>query len=70
VQFNQPDFVQMVSDAVVHSGLRPRLLQLELTESLMIRNMEQIIIKIQALKTLGMTSSLDDFGTATLHCQH
>ena len=53
----------MVSDTVLHSGCDPRLLRLELTESLMVRNVEEIIIKIQALKALGMTFSLDDFGT-------
>jgi diguanylate cyclase len=63
VQFNQPDFVEIVSDTVLGSGCDPRLLQLELTESLMVRNVEEIIIKIQALKALGMTFSLDDFGT-------
>ena len=63
VQFNQPDFVQIVSETVLHSECNPRLLQLELTESLMVRNVEEIIIKIQALKALGMTFSLDDFGT-------
>ncbi|MGP1716735.1 MAG: putative bifunctional diguanylate cyclase/phosphodiesterase [Methylophilus sp.] len=63
VQFNQPDFVQMVTDTVLQSGCDPRLLRLELTESLIVRNVEEIIGKIQALKALGMTFSLDDFGT-------
>lgn len=63
VQFNQPDFVQTVSDTVLESGCDPSLLQLELTESLIVRNVEEIIEKIQALKALGMTFSLDDFGT-------
>lgn len=63
VQFNQPDFVPVVSDIVLHSGCDPRLLRLELTESLMVRNVEEIIVKIRALKALGMTFSLDDFGT-------
>ncbi len=63
VQFNQPDFVHMVSDTVLHSGCDPRLLRLELTESLMVRNVEEIILKILALKALGLTFSLDDFGT-------
>ena len=63
VQFNQPDFVQMVTETVLQSGCDPRLLRLELTESLIVKNVEEIIGKIQALKSLGMTFSLDDFGT-------
>jgi diguanylate cyclase len=63
VQFNQPDFVQMVRDTVLRSGCDPHLVRLELTESLMVRNVEEIIMKIHALKPLGMTFSLDDFGT-------
>lgn len=63
VQFNQPDFVQMVTETVLQSGCDPRLLRLELTESLIVKNVEEIIGKIQALKALGMTFSLDDFGT-------
>ena len=63
VQFNQPDFVHMVTDTVLQSGCDPRLLRLELTESLIVHKVDEIIVKIQALKTLGITFSLDDFGT-------
>ena len=63
VQFNQPDFVQMVTETVLQSGCDPRLLRLELTESLIVKNVEEIIGKIHALKSLVMTFSLDDFGT-------
>jgi diguanylate cyclase len=63
VQFNQPDFVSMVKETVLQSECDPSLLRLELTESLIVRNIDEIIEKIQALKKLGITFSLDDFGT-------
>jgi diguanylate cyclase (GGDEF)-like protein len=63
VQFNQPDFVQTVKETVLQSGCNPGLIRLELTESLIVRNVEEIIGKILALKALGITFSLDDFGT-------
>lgn len=62
LQFSQPDFVQSVRDTIQQSGCDPRLLRLELTESLIVRHVEEVIEKIQALKSLGMTFSLDDFG--------
>ena len=62
IQFSQPDFVHMVEETVRASGCDPRRLRLELTESLIVRNIDEVIEKINALKQLGMTFSLDDFG--------
>ncbi|MDO9195145.1 EAL domain-containing protein [Rhodoferax sp.] len=62
-QIFQPDFVQRVRDALQMSGARPSRLQLELTESVLARNMEDIIEKMYQLNALGVTFSLDDFGT-------
>jgi predicted signal transduction protein with EAL and GGDEF domain len=62
-QFHQDDFVQRVQ-AVLHlSGANPHRLKLELTESVLVANVEQTIDKMNALKTLGVGFSLDDFGT-------
>lgn len=62
-QIFQPDFVDRVRTALQNSGAKPSLLQLELTESVLARNMEDIILKMRQLTALGVTFSLDDFGT-------
>jgi diguanylate cyclase (GGDEF)-like protein/PAS domain S-box-containing protein len=62
-QIFQPDFVDRVRDALQLSGANPSQLQLELTESVLAKNMEDIIEKMRQLNALGITFSLDDFGT-------
>lgn len=62
-QFSQPDFVQKVIDLVQHMGIRPHLLKLELTESMVLNNIEDTIAKMQMLRTKGVRFSVDDFGT-------
>ncbi|WP_235272968.1 bifunctional diguanylate cyclase/phosphodiesterase [Methylophilus sp. Q8] len=62
IQFSQPDFVQMVKETVLASGCDASCLRLELTESLIVKNIDEVIEKINALKVLGITFSLDDFG--------
>ena len=62
-QFRRPDFVSQVLDALDKAGVDPRKLKLELTESMMLENVEDIIAKMTALKARGIGCSLDDFGT-------
>lgn len=62
-QFNEPDFVDMVSSALSSSGLSPEFLELELTESLLISNEQQALQKLQLLKNMGIYLAIDDFGT-------
>ncbi|HYN53611.1 MAG TPA: EAL domain-containing protein, partial [Methylotenera sp.] len=62
-QFRQPDFVQQVMDTLEQTGANPFRLKLELTESLLVENVEDIIVKMIALKARGVSFSLDDFGT-------
>ncbi|WP_232411206.1 MULTISPECIES: bifunctional diguanylate cyclase/phosphodiesterase [unclassified Methylophilus] len=62
IQFSQPDFVQMVKETVLASDCDASCLRLELTESLIVKNIDEVIEKINALKVLGITFSLDDFG--------
>ena len=62
-QFRQPDFVAQVMAVVARSGIDPKLLKLELTESMLVNNIEDIITKMNALKAHGVGFSLDDFGT-------
>lgn len=62
-QFRQPDFVAQVSTVVHESGIKPHLLKLELTESLVLDNVTDTIAKMNELKNLGVRFSMDDFGT-------
>ncbi|MBV6492612.1 MAG: hypothetical protein LDLANPLL_00607 [Turneriella sp.] len=62
-QFRDPGFVGMVSDIVRNSRIRPQNLKLELTESLMLENIDETITRMEDLKEIGVTFSLDDFGT-------
>lgn len=62
-QFSEPDFVDMVAAALSDSGLPPELLELELTESLLISNEQQALQKLQLLKSMGIFLAIDDFGT-------
>ncbi|MFZ6749555.1 PAS domain S-box protein [Undibacterium sp. Ren11W] len=62
-QFHQANFVPQVLDALARSGANPLLLKLELTETLLIKNVEELIVKMRILKQHGVGFSLDDFGT-------
>ncbi len=62
-QFRQPDFVSQVLGVIDRIGADPHRLKLELTESLLVDNMEETIVKMRALKARGIGFSLDDFGT-------
>ena len=62
-QFQQPDFVERVMEALDRSGADPHKLKLELTESLLVDNIQDIIAKMSSLKAKGVGFSLDDFGT-------
>lgn len=62
-QFRQPDFVAQVSSIVERCGVDPRLLKIELTESMLVNDIDDIIAKMAALKASGVSLSLDDFGT-------
>jgi diguanylate cyclase (GGDEF)-like protein len=62
-QFRQPDFVEQVREAVMQSGINPSCLKLELTESLVLDNVEETIRTMQEIKKLGVVFSMDDFGT-------
>ena len=62
-QFRQPDFVQEVQHALFDTGANPQRLELELTESQLLDDIDGVIAKMSALKALGVRFSLDDFGT-------
>lgn len=62
-QFRQPDFVDEVLSVLKTTGANPARLKLELTESLLAHDVEEIVEKMFALKAQGIGFSLDDFGT-------
>lgn len=63
VQMRQPDFVQVVADALERSGLRPEFLELELTERVAMADVERSVQIMHQLKALGVGLFIDDFGT-------
>ena len=62
-QFHQIDFVREVRDALQRSGVPAQRIGLELTESQLVDDLEGVVVKMTALKELGIRMSLDDFGT-------
>jgi diguanylate cyclase (GGDEF)-like protein/PAS domain S-box-containing protein len=62
-QFREPDFVATVQELLRRTGANPHRLKLELTESLLVDNMQAIVNKMHALKAQGVGFALDDFGT-------
>jgi len=62
-QFNHKDFVDKVLAILDHTKAKPDHLKLELTESVLLDNVEDIIVKMSALEAKGVGFSLDDFGT-------
>ena len=63
VQFKRGDLEQSVTRALAETGLEPHLLELELTESILIRDSENVLSTVKRLKQMGVKLSIDDFGT-------
>lgn len=62
-QFREKMFVAQIMDVLKESGINPERLKLELTESMVLDNVEDSILKMGQLKKLGVKFSMDDFGT-------
>lgn len=62
-QFHLPDFVEQVSRVIISNDLNPYRLKLELTETMVLDNVDDTLIKMKALKKIGVRFSMDDFGT-------
>jgi diguanylate cyclase (GGDEF)-like protein/PAS domain S-box-containing protein len=69
-QFRQADFVEQVCAVLAKTAINPNRLKLELTESLMLEDVSDTILKIQALKDMGVHFSMDDFGTGYSSLSH
>ncbi len=62
-QLSRPEIVDEVRDILAETGLEPSLLILEITESVMMQDMEMSIARLTELKSLGVRLAVDDFGT-------
>lgn len=62
-QFEQPTFISSVAEILKETNLDPRWLELELTESSVMKDPEQAIEKLHELKIMGIKVAIDDFGT-------
>jgi diguanylate cyclase (GGDEF)-like protein/PAS domain S-box-containing protein len=63
LQFQQADFVDKVAAVLLRAGLEPQLLELELTESILVEDANEALSRLHALAALGVVMSIDDFGT-------
>jgi diguanylate cyclase (GGDEF)-like protein/PAS domain S-box-containing protein len=69
-QFRQIDFVEQVQSIVQHYGVNPTLLKLELTETMLLEHIDEIIVAMNVLKDIGIKFELDDFGTGYSSLQY
>jgi EAL domain-containing protein (putative c-di-GMP-specific phosphodiesterase class I) len=63
LQFQQGHFVDRVASVLAVSGIPPQLLELELTESILVHDADEALARLHALARLGVGLSIDDFGT-------
>jgi len=63
VQFKRGNLLQTVASALQLSGLPPHLLELELTESILLQDLDSVMQTLSQLKSMGVKLSIDDFGT-------
>ena len=63
IQFKRQGLERLVNDVLQSSGMRPTLLELELTERILLGFDEHIVSQMHALRSLGVNLSVDDFGT-------
>ncbi len=61
-QFRDPDFIDDIQVLLKETGINPELFKLELTETVALENIEEAIFKMQALRELGVSLVMDDFG--------
>lgn len=62
-QMSEGDWVKRVTDTLRETGLEPRYLELELTESMLMHDVHQAVAVMQELQSLGVNFAIDDFGT-------
>jgi diguanylate cyclase (GGDEF)-like protein/PAS domain S-box-containing protein len=62
-QFKDADLLPDIIEALEESGMAPELLELEITESVIMHDFQQATARVEAIKTLGVRLAIDDFGT-------
>lgn len=62
-QFQQPDMIKRINNVLDETGLAPSYLEIELTESILMKNEEKMIATMRELHEMGVKISIDDFGT-------
>ncbi len=62
-QFRSEDLVETIQAVLVDTGIDPRLLELEITESMVMHDIEQTTVRLSQLSQLGLDIAIDDFGT-------
>ncbi|MDQ3280157.1 MAG: EAL domain-containing protein [Acidobacteriota bacterium] len=62
-QLQEPELLDTIRTIVEETGINPRLLELEITESVAMQNAEATLATLQALKEMGVSLAVDDFGT-------
>ena len=62
-QFREPDFVEMLARAMTDSDINPQDVEIELTESVAIDDLERIMYTLKQLRRMGVSIAIDDFGT-------
>jgi EAL domain-containing protein (putative c-di-GMP-specific phosphodiesterase class I) len=62
-QFNQDDFTEKLADVLMKTGVKHSIIDLEITESLIMDNVETVVDVLAELQQLGLSISIDDFGT-------
>lgn len=63
VQFLDPHFVPFLLKTIDQNHISPKMIELEVTESLMLDNLQQVIRDMEQLRVMGVSISIDDFGT-------
>ena len=63
IQFERADIVKLVTNSLTKTGLDPSFLELEITESLIMKNLKKSTTALKTLKNIGVQISIDDFGT-------
>lgn len=63
VQFHQNNFTEVLADALTDFAVNPQLIELELTESVLMHNVEGVLTSLKRIKAMGVRLAIDDFGT-------
>jgi EAL domain-containing protein (putative c-di-GMP-specific phosphodiesterase class I) len=69
-QLKAADFAEIVERALEHAGLPPHLLELEVTESMLMDEADASLTRLRALKQIGVRIAIDDFGTGYSNLGH